>query len=136
MDVLTQPRAEKQRVPPTTGPAPVATYFRPKPPLAEGVHRDSDNGPTAPAGASGNLEEGAAKHENHDTNSSRAAGSGGSEGGSGGGGGGGGAEENSTPAVAVGKGEGGGAPDGDQKWELFEDDSADHTARFRGRKLV
>lgn len=107
---------------PPLGPAPVATYFRPRPPLAEGGPRGgSSNAATALAGANGDLDEGATKQENNDTS------------------GGGGAEENTKPIVADGKGEGGGgggAADDGQKWELFEDDRSEHTARFRGRKLV
>lgn len=114
---------------PPLGPAPVATYFRPRPPLAEGGPRGgSSNAATALAGANGDLDEGATKQENNDTS--------GGEADSGGGGGGGGAEENTKPIVADGKGEGGGAADDGQKWELFEDDRSEHTARFRGRKLV
>lgn len=45
-------------------------------------------------------------------------------------------EENATPVAADDKGEGGGGMGDGQKWELFEDDGAEHTARFRGRKLV
>lgn len=113
-----------------TGPAPVATYFRPRPRLAEGGPRSNDVAATALAGANGgDLDEGAAKQQNNDT-SGGAADSGGS------GGGGRGAEESTKPVVADGKGEGGGASGDGQKWELFEDDNAEHTARFRGRKLL
>eukprot|EP00903_Cladosiphon_okamuranus_P006933 g6747.t1 len=117
-----------------TGPAPVATYFRPRPPLAEGGPRSNDNTATTLAGANGDLDGGDAMPQNNDSRG--AADSGPSDGGSGGGG----AEENATPVVAGGKGEGagegGGAANDGQKWELFEDDSAEYTARFRGRKLV
>lgn len=115
----------------------MATYFRPRSPLAEGGPRSNDNVATAIGGANGDLDAGAAKQQSNDS-SSGAADSGASDGG--GGGGGGDAEQNAKPVVAGGEGEGGGeggvAADHGQKWELFEDDSAEHTARFRGRKLV
>eukprot|EP00752_Nemacystus_decipiens_P006946 g6234.t1 len=102
-----------------TGPAPVATYFRPRPPLAEAGLRRNDNAAAALAGANGDLDGGAATQQNNGTGvgaADSAAGSGGGDG----------AEENTKPVVE----------DDGQKWELFEDDSAEHTARFRGRKLL
>ena len=112
----------------------MATYFRPRSPLAEGGPRNNDNAATALADANGDLDEGAVKQQNNDT-SNGAADSGAAEGG-GGGGGGGGAEENAKPVVVEGEGDGGEAADDGQKWELFDDDSTEHTARYRGRKLV
>ncbi|CAM9290563.1 unnamed protein product [Pylaiella littoralis] len=106
-----------------TGHAPVATYFRPRPPLAAGGGQQGNDGDNVAATAladAGNN----------------------SEAGSGGSGGGGGAGENidTQPVVVVGEREGGeggrGGAAGDQKWQVFEDDSAEHTARFRGRKFV
>ncbi|CAM9502828.1 unnamed protein product [Ectocarpus sp. 6 AP-2014] len=102
-----------------TGPAPVATYFRPSP---TNENRNSDTtaaaaSATALADATGNngVGEGAARK------TSTAPGSG----------------ENAKPVAADGGGGGDGeSAVGDQKWELFEDDSAEHTARFRGRKFV
>ncbi len=85
----------------------MATYFRPRPPLADGEHHNNANsdaevlGEVGTGGGAGdNAASGAVAHEDG----------------------------------ARGGGEKAGS-DG-QKWELFEDDSSEHTARFRGRKFM
>lgn len=83
-----------------TGPAPVATYFRPRPPLSYDIKN------AAPAA----NEDDPKGIEKDDNSSDRVA-----------------SEPN---IVAVPKGK------DDEAWVEFEDDSLEHTARFRGRKLM
>ncbi|CAM9457749.1 unnamed protein product, partial [Ectocarpus fasciculatus] len=102
------------------GPAPVATYFRPTP---TNENRNSDTADaaataTALADATGNNGVGEAAARKTSTAP--------------------GLGENAKPVAADGGGGGGKREPAasDQKWELFEDDGAEHTARFRGRKFV
>ncbi|CAN0107053.1 unnamed protein product [Scytosiphon promiscuus] len=114
-----------------TGPAPVATYFRPRPPLTENDGRNQHGGNTdvgddtvattaVPALIEATNNNGIGVEASGATN----AGEGGRPPAAG---------ENAKPGALVVKEEVG---CGDQDWELFDDDAAEHTARFRGRKLV
>lgn len=98
----------------------MATYFRPNQPPAENSAPVATVAAEAGAGARGEGINGG--REGSTTNTVGA----GEE------------QKNSDKPLdaAVGSSEVGGVrPDG-QKWEHFEDDSAEQTARFRGRKLM
>lgn len=82
-----------------TGSAPVATYFRPRPPLSEDIRN------TTP------VAKGDPKGSEKDENSSDRV-----------------ASEPNIIAVPKGKDE--------EAWVDFEENSSEHTARFRGRKLT
>lgn len=82
-----------------TGSAPVATYFRPRPPLSEDIEN------TTPV-AKGDMKE----TEKDENSIDRVA--------------------NEPNIVAVPKGK------DKEAWVEFEDNSLEHTARFRGRKLT
>lgn len=84
-----------------TGPAPVATYFRPTPPLVKDMQETATAAETIGA-------EGLAKDMEA------------------------GGEESGEPAGGADSCEG----TAGQKWEHFEDDRLEQTARFRGRKLM
>lgn len=123
------------------GPAPVATYFRPRPPLTKNEQGNSngrsnggnntdvgDDTAAATATATAALTEATNTNGPDDGEAAGTTTGGGGEGRRPA------AGENQKPAAA---GEQEGAIGcGDQDWELFDDDNGEHTARFRGRKLV
>lgn len=116
---------------PTAGPAPVATYFRPKPsasastpqPPAEGGDNVALTTPAAAAAAKTGF--GGQSLTNDETSKSeKLAEPGGAE-----------AAEGAEGTAGAEGAEGGGV--GEQKWELLdEDDGTELTARFRGRKFM
>lgn len=85
----------------------MTTYFRPRPPLAEGEHRNNTNSDAEVLGEVGTA-----------------------------GGAGDNAAPVAVAKEEGGRGGGEKIASDGQKWELFEDAGSDHTARFRGRKFM
>ncbi|CAM9273325.1 unnamed protein product, partial [Hapterophycus canaliculatus] len=122
----------------TAGPAPVATYFRPRSPLTENEQGNSgrnNNGNSIDVG-DGTASATATAAQTEATNSN-GLGDGLSKGTDAGRDGGGRrmVQRENDELVALG-GQGGDIGFADQDWELFDDDNAERTARFRGRKLA
>lgn len=114
----------------------MATYFRPRPPLTENDQgnksgSNESNGETADVGDDTATATVTAALTEATNNSDLGDGAAVATYPAGGGAA---RRENDMP-LALG-GQEGKIGCGDQDWELFDDDNAEHTARFRGRKLV